>query len=64
MRVEDAAVRVAEEIARVDELRRVVERLVVDQDRAEDRLLRVEAVRKRAFGSGDVGHGDGLTGEL
>ena len=55
--VEDPAVRVAEEIARVDQLRRVVERLVMDQDRAEDRFLRVEIVGKRAFRSrSDVRH--------
>ena len=62
--VEDPTVRVAEEIVRVDQLRRVIECFVADQNRAEDRLLCVEAVRKRTFGSGDVGHGDGLTGEL
>jgi hypothetical protein len=33
-----------------------VERLVVDQDRAEHRALGVEVVRQRAFGSSDVGH--------
>ena len=47
--IEDAAVRVAEERARVDDRRGDVERFVVDQDRAEDRALRVEIVRKRAF---------------
>ena len=47
--VEDAPVRVAEEVARVDQLRGVIERLVVDQDRAEDRLLSFEVVRKGAF---------------
>ena len=35
----------------------MVERLVVDQDRAEDGLLRLEIVRKRALGCGDVSHG-------
>ena len=53
--VEDAAVRVAKEVARVDELGGVVERVVVDQDRAEDGFLGVETVRERAFG-GDVWH--------
>ena len=48
--VEDAAMRVAEEVARVDQLGGVVERLVVDQDRAENGLLGFEIVRKRAFG--------------
>ena len=48
--LEDPPVRVAEEIAGVDQLRRVIERLVVDEDRAEDRFLCLEVVRKRAFG--------------
>ena len=52
--VEDAAVRVAEEIARVDQLGGVVERLVVDQDRAEHGLLGLEIVRKRAFGCSEA----------
>ena len=56
--VEDAPVRIAEEVARRDQLRGVVERFVVDQDRAEDRLLGLEVVRQRAFGGGDFGHGD------
>ena len=55
--VEDAAMRVAEEIVRVDQLGGVVERLVVDQDRAEHRFLGIEAVRKRPLGRGsDVRH--------
>src|SRR5262249_30058573 len=54
--IEDAAMRVAEEIARVDQLRRVVERFVADEDRAEDGFFSVEAVRQRAFGSDNVGH--------
>ena len=51
--VEDAPVRVAEEVARVDQLRGVVERLVVDQDRAEHGFLGLEIVRKRAFRCSD-----------
>ena len=54
--LEDAAVRVAEEIPRVDQLRGVIERLVVDQDRAEHGLLRVERMRQRTVGDSDVGH--------
>ena len=57
--VEDAAVRVAEEVARVDQLGGVVERVVVDEDRAENGFLGFEIVRKRAIGRGDVGHGRG-----
>ena len=48
--VEDAAVRVAEEIAGVDDLGGEVERVVVEQDRAEHGALRLEIVRQRAFG--------------
>ena len=64
--VEDAPVRVAEEVARIDQLDGVVERLVVNQDRAEDRLLSLEIVRQGAFG-GDgcesFGHGGAGTEE-
>ena len=42
---------------RVDDLGGEVERVVVQQDRAEHGPLRFEVVRKRAFGDGDVGHG-------
>ena len=55
--VEDAAVGVAEEVLGVDDLRREVERVVVQQDRAEHRPLRLEVVRKRAFLDRRVGHG-------
>ncbi len=55
--VEDAPVRVAEEIVRVDHLRRQVERIVVQQDRTEHRALRFEIVRQRAIGDGGFGHG-------
>ena len=54
--VEDAAVRVAEEIARVDHLGGEVERVVVQQDRAEHGAFGFEIVRKRAFGDGGVRH--------
>jgi hypothetical protein len=54
--LEDAPVRIAEEVARVDQLRCVVERLVRNQNCAEDGFFGVEAVGKRAFGSGDVSH--------
>jgi len=50
--VEDAAVRVAEEVARVDHFRRVVERVVVQEDGAQDGAFRFEVVRERAFGEG------------
>ena len=54
--VEDAPVRVAEEIVRVDHLGGEVERVVVQQDRAEHGAFGFEIVRKRAFGDGGVGH--------
>ncbi len=50
--LEDAPVRVAEEIRRVDDLGRLVERLVVDEDRAEHALLGFEIVRQGAIGHG------------
>ena len=55
--VEDAAVGVAEEIVGVDDLGGEVERVVVQQDRAEDGALRFEVVRQRAFGDGGSGMG-------
>ena len=48
--VEDPAMRIAEEVARVDQLGGVVERLVVNEDRAEHRLFRLEIVGERTFG--------------
>ena len=51
--LEDAPVRVAEEVLRVDDLRRLIERLVVDQDRAEHALLGFEVVRQDAVGHGE-----------
>src|SRR3989337_2731317 len=47
--VEDAAVRIAEEITRVDELRRVIEGLVVHEDRSKHGLFRFQVVRKRTL---------------
>ncbi len=54
--VEDAAVRVAVEIVRIDHLGREVEGLVVQQDRPEHGPLRLQVVGKRSFGNSDVGH--------
>ena len=56
--VEDAAVRVAEEIAGVNHLCGEVERIVVQQDGAEHRALRLEVVRQRTFGDSYVRHGN------
>ena len=49
--------RVAKEIAVVDDLRGVIERFVVDQDRAEHGFLRLEIVRKRAVRCSEVSQG-------
>ena len=54
--LEDAAVRVAEEIGRVDHLGGEVEDVVVQQDRAEHRAFGFEIVRQRTFGDGEVWH--------
>ena len=57
-RLEDAAVRVAVEVAGVDDRRGVVERVVAEQDAAEHRALGVEVVRRRAIaaiGGGAIG---------
>ena len=61
--VEDAAVRVAEEILRVDHLGGEVEGVVVQENRAEDGPFGFEIVRKRAFGDGEFGHGRMEAGE-
>ena len=53
--LEDAAVGVAEERRRGDDRDGGVERLVVEQDRAQHRALRVEIVRQRAIGTGRRG---------
>ena len=53
--VEDAAVGVAEEIVRVDDFCGEVERVIVEQDGAEDRPFGFEIVRQRAIGDG-FGH--------
>ena len=55
--IEDAPVRVAVEVAAVDHLRRGVEGVVVDEDRAEDRAFGFQIVRKRTFDCCDrLGH--------
>ena len=54
--VEDASMGLAKEVAGVDDLRCEVERVVVQQDRAEHGPLRFEIVRKRALNDSDVGH--------
>ena len=54
--VEDAAVGVPEEVSRVDHLRRQIECVVVEQDGAENRSLRLQIVRKRSFGREGFGH--------
>ena len=46
--------RIAEEISGLEELRGVIERFVVDQDRAEHGFLGFEVVRKDTFRCGDV----------
>ena len=55
--VEDAAVRIAEKILRIEHLRGEVERVVVQKNGAQHGPLRFEVMRKRAFGGGGVGHG-------
>ena len=54
--LEDPAVRVAVEIARVQDLCGLVERVVVDQDRAEHGSLRFEVVRQRSIDCNRFGH--------
>ena len=56
--VEHAAVGVAEEVVGVNQLGRLVEGVVLDQDRAEDATLRLEVVGKRPLGreGDDFGH--------
>ena len=56
--LEDAAVRVTEEIAGRDDFDGEVERFVVDQHRAEHRTLGLEIVRQRTLSgsSGNFGH--------
>ena len=55
--LEDAPVRLAIEIAAVDDLCRQVERVVVDEDRAEHGSLGLEVVRERTLRSGNGGFG-------
>src|SRR4029453_10684185 len=54
--VEDAPMRVAKEILRVDDFRGEVERVVVQQNRAEDRASGLGVVRKGPLGDGGLGH--------
>ena len=54
--VEDAAMRVAEKILRVDHFRGEVERVVVEQNRAEHRAFGLEIVRKGPLGDDGIGH--------
>ena len=54
--LEDPAVRVAVEIARGQDLGGLVERVVVDQDGAEDGSLRFEVMRQRPIDSNRFGH--------
>src|SRR5690606_10278816 len=54
--VEDPPVRVAEEVLGVDDLGRLVEGVVVDQDGAENALLGFEVVRQRAIHGGLKGY--------
>ncbi len=56
--IEDATMRVAVEVPAVDDLRCQIERVVVDQNRAEHRSFGFEIVRKRALrrGNSSIGH--------
>src|SRR5688572_20786674 len=54
--LEDPAVRVAIEIARVENLGGLVERVVVNQNGAEDGSLRLEVVRQRAIDCNRFSH--------
>ena len=47
--LEDAPVRIAEEVVGVDHFRGEIERVVVEQDGAEHGALRLEIVRQRTF---------------
>ena len=54
--LEDPPVRVAIEIARAENLGRLVERFVMDQDGAEHRPLGFEVVRERPIDGNRVSH--------
>ena len=56
--VEDAAMRVAVKIVRVDRLNGGIEGVVVQQDGPEHRAFGFKVVRQRAFGNSGVGHGE------
>ena len=49
--LEDAAMNLLDEMVAPEEVGHAVERVVVDEDRAEQRLLRLEVVRRRAIGT-------------
>src|SRR5207249_11635812 len=54
--VENAPVCVAVEVVGVDDFRREIEGVVVEQNRTEHRPLGFEVVRQRALGDSDVRH--------
>ena len=62
--LEDPAMRVAVEIVRLEELGRLVERLVVDENGAQNRALGLEVVWQRALGSNGIGHGGDVSVSL
>ena len=49
--LENAAMNFLDEMLASEEVRNAVERVVVDEDRAEQRLLGLEVVRRRAIGA-------------
>src|SRR5271163_568182 len=49
--LEDAAMNFLDEVLASEEIRDAVERVIVDQDRAEQRLFGLEVVRRRAIGA-------------
>ena len=59
--LEDPAMRVAVEIARVENLGGLVERVVVDEDGAEDGSLRFEVMRQRTIDCDRFGHRSALS---
>jgi hypothetical protein len=53
--LEDLAVRLPVEVRRPEELRHLDDRIAVDEDRAEHRLLRLEALRGQTIDHGHLG---------
>ena len=49
--LEDAAMNLLDEMLAPEEVGNAVERVIVDEDRAEQRLLGLEIVRRRAIGA-------------